>query len=79
MYFGQSMTQSFFKRTTKTDEAVLKHRLDLSLRWAKMSDGTFSHVVVYILPYKNTFPTFYISPVPNFQNRTFFSTQAISI
>ena len=36
---------NFLMRTTKTDQTA---QADLSLRWAHMSRGTFSHVVAHI-------------------------------
>ena len=46
-YFLLPRTQGFFKRRTKTDNTAQMAQVVLSLRWAHMSEGTFSDVATH--------------------------------
>ena len=45
--------QSFFMWTTKTDQTVRMNKTDMNLRWAHMSEGTFSHAAAHMFSRKN--------------------------
>ena len=49
VHFGQSRMQIFFMQKMKTLNRWMDAQADLSLRWALMSEGTFSHVVIRIV------------------------------